>query len=168
MLLRIALAGVLWSVVSVHSIDAQMGDASRIERGDSLRVQLPGALWLDAQFRSWNADIMLLGVQGVAGDWPVSILDLDGLQIYGQRSPREGFRYWGLIGAASGVFVGAATGLLLHTIGVSGDAEGPTSQIISTSLRWAGLGAIAGAIAGGVYGGSHPGIGWIGVRLPGH
>jgi len=167
-LLRIALACALWSAVFAQSIGAQMGDASLITRGDSLRVQLPGALWLDAQFRSWNADIMLLGIQGVAGDWPVSILDLDGLQIYGERSARDGFRHWALIGAVGGMFVGAATGLVLHTTGVSRDADGPTSQIISTSLRWAGLVAVAGGVVGGVYGSSHPGIGWIGVQLPGH
>jgi hypothetical protein len=147
-------------------VRAQGADASRIVTGDSIRLKLPGALWLDAHFGSWSADVMLLEVAGIAGDWPVSIFDLDGLQVYTQRSARDGLRHWALIGAVTGIFAGAATGLVLHATGAVGEPDAPPGQIISTALSWTGIGIVVGTLGGAAYGASRPGIGWVQVQLP--
>lgn len=149
----------------VH-VRAQGADASRIVTGDSIRLKLPGAFWLDAHFESWSADVMILEIAGISEDWPVSIFDLDGLQVYTQRSPRDGLRHWSLIGAVTGIFAGAATGLVLHATGAVGEPGAPPGQIISTALAWTGIGIVVGTIGGAAYGASRPGVGWVQVQLP--
>ena len=163
-----ALPGVLLVVLAatVAPVGAQSADASRIASGDSLRLKLPGHLWVDAHFESWSADVMMLGVEGVTGDWPVSIFDLTGLQLYTGRSPRQGLRHWAMLGAVGGMFAGAGVGLLIDTSGAGAGMSGPSADIISTTVRWATIGMAVGAVAGGVYGGARPGMGWIGIELP--
>lgn len=148
-------------------LTAQGGDLSMLSPGDSVRVRLRGGIPVPASFGAWNEDVMLLTVQGLGQDWPVSIYDMESLDIYRARTPQEGFRQGVLIGAVAGVFVGAAVGLVLHSTGVSFDPDLPSDQqILATSLRWAGIVAAAGGVVGGFVGGSHPGIGWVHVDLP--
>jgi hypothetical protein len=109
---------------------------------------------------------MLLGIQGVAGAWPVSIFDLTGLQLYADRSPRQGLRHWAMIGAVGGIFAGAAVGVLIDTSGAGAGRSGPSTEIIATTVRWATIGMALGAVVGGVYGGARPGMGWVGIELP--
>lgn len=164
----VVLPGVFLVVLAVTGarVDAQSADASKIANGDSLRLKLPGQLWVDAHFESWSADVMLLGVQGITGDWPVSIFDLTGLQLYTDRSPRQGLRHWAMLGAVGGMFAGAGVGLLIDTSGAGAGMSGVSAEIISTTVRWATIGMVVGAVAGGVYGGARPGMGWIGIELP--
>ena len=164
----VMLSGLLLTVLTAVGTpaDAQSADASRIANGDSLRLKLPGHLWIDAHFESWRADVMILGVQGITGDWPVSIFELSGLQLYTDRSPRQGLRHWAMLGAVGGLFAGAGVGLLIDTSGAGAGMSGPSTEIIATTVRWATIGMAVGAVAGGVYGGARPGVGWIGIELP--
>lgn len=145
---------------------AQGGDLSRISQGDSVRLRIRGGVRVAASLGAWNDDLMLLTVQGLDDAWPVSIYDMESLDLHRARTPREGFRQGTILGAVVGLFAGAAVGLALHSTGVSYDPDGPAQQIITTSLKWAGLGAVLGGLTGGFIGGSHPGVGWVNVELP--
>jgi hypothetical protein len=162
---RLAFA-LAFSAAGLSDLEAQMLDPTVIVAGDSLRVQLPGALWIDVHFDSWNEDVMMLGTEGVTGDWPVSIFDVSGLQLYAVRTPQQGLRHWAMLGAVGGMFAGAAISILLDTSGAGSDMSGPSSAIVGNTIRWAGLGAVAGAVVGGVYGGRRPGTGWVAVAVP--
>ncbi|MGB1841147.1 MAG: hypothetical protein ACPHWZ_08580 [Longimicrobiales bacterium] len=141
-------------------------DASRVEVGDTVRVGLPRGRPVQAVFQGWSSDIMLLQVEGMAMDWPVSIFDMARLEVRTARTRREGLRHYAVVGAVAGLFVGAGVGLALHSTGISADPDGPAEQIVMTTLRWAGLGTIGGFVSGGLLGGRHPGVGWISLALP--
>jgi len=141
-------------------------DASRIELGDTIRVQLPRAQPVEAVFRGWEADVMLLQVNGVEQTWPVSVFDMTWLEVHTERTRREGLRHYAILGAATGLFVGAGVGLGLHAIGITNDPDGPAEQIIANTLQGAGLGTVTGFLVGGYLGGRHPGAGWISLALP--
>jgi len=147
-------------------IDEAPTDASRVEVGDTVRVRLPRGQPVEAVFQGWSSDVMLLQVDGMAQAWPVSVFDMSRLQVWTQRTRREGLRHYAVIGAVTGLFVGAGVGLALHSSGISADPEGPAEQIVMTTLRWAGLGTIGGFVTGGFLGGRNPGVGWISLSLP--
>ena len=141
-------------------------DLSRVELGDSVRVQLPRARAVEASLQGWDQGVMLLRVQGLESQWGVPVRDLAALSVYTARSPREGLRHYSILGAVSGLFLGAAVGLALHTMGVIDDPTKPPAQIITNALKWSGLGVVGGVVAGGVLGGQNPGVGWVGISLP--
>ena len=141
-------------------------DPSRILSGDSLRVKLPFSPAVKAVFLGWEADRMRLQVDGMKQVWPVSVYDLSRLEVRTERTRREGLRHYAVIGAATGLFVGAAIGLGLHATGVTDDPDGPPEQIVTTTLQWAGFGIIGGLLTGGYWGGRSPGTGWVSLSLP--
>lgn len=141
-------------------------DASRIELGDTIRVRLPRAQPVEAVFRGWEADVMLLQVRGVEQAWPVSVFDMTWLEVHTERTRREGLRHYAILGAVTGLFVGAGVGLGLHAIGITADPDGPAEQIMGNTLQGAGLGIVTGLLAGGYLGGRYPGVGWISLELP--
>ena len=141
-------------------------DPSRILSGDSLRVKLPFSPAVKAVFLGWEADRMRLQVDGMTQVWPVSVYDLSRLELLTQRTRREGLRHYAVIGAATGLFVGAAIGLALHASGLTDDPVGPPEQIVTTTLRVAGFGVIGGFLTGGYFGGQSPGTGWVSISLP--
>lgn len=141
-------------------------DASRVEIGDTVRIRLPRAQPVEAVLKRWEADLMLLEVDGMAQDWPVSVFDMVMLQVRTDRTRREGLRHYAIMGAVTGLFVGAGVGLGLHASGITNDPEGPAEQIVATTLRGAGLGTIGGFLLGGFLGGRSPGTGWISLSLP--
>jgi hypothetical protein len=153
-------------ILGVTGSASAQSDASRVEFGDSVRVRLPRAQAVDASFRGWDQGVMLLRVQGLEGQWNVPVRDLSALSVYTTRTPREGLRHYSILGAVSGLFLGAAVGLALHTTGVIDDPTKPPAQIITNALKWSGLGVVGGLLAGGVLGGRHPGAGWVGISLP--
>lgn len=134
--------------------------------GDTVRVRLPRAQPVEAVFQGWEADLMLLHVDGMAQDWPVSIYDMALLQVHTARTRREGLRHYAILGAVTGLFVGAGIGLALHASGLTNDPDGPAEQIVATTLKGAGLGTIGGFLTGGFLGGRSPGIGWVSLSLP--
>lgn len=141
-------------------------DASRVEVGDTVRVRLPMAQPVQAVFKRWDAEVMLLQVDGMAQDWPVSIYDMVWLEIHTRRTRREGLRHYAILGAATGLFVGVGVGLGLHSAGVIDDPEEPPGQVVTNALRWAGFGTVGGVLVGGFFGGRNPGTGWISLSLP--
>lgn len=162
----IVAAGVLLSSGVSPGLSGQTADLSRVHEGDSVKVLFPGSLWVGGSFAAWRADVMLIQTRGVAGNWPVPVLDLVGMQVHTLRTPREGFRHGAMLGAMTGVFVGAAIGAVLHATGVIDQPGGSTGEIVSDTLKWTGLGLAFGTIAGGFYGAAHPGSGWVEVHLP--
>lgn len=136
--------------------------------GDSIRLRLAGALTLDASVGEVHDDVMVLSVVGLAARWPVSVFDMESLEVLDERTSREGLRYGFGMGLVAGIFAGAAVGLALHAAGVTDDPDGPASLIMGNTLRWAGFGAVAGGIGGAIVGGARPGVGWIRIELPGH
>lgn len=147
-------------------VAAQQSGVERIQVGDSVRVHLPGALPIDAAFERWQSDELILRVEGLEGRWPVSVYDLSSLELYTLRTRQESFRHGVILGAVSGVFIGAAAGVLLHSVGVIDDPDAPPAQLLTNGLRGAGLGAIALGLAGGFYFGRNPGYGWVSITLP--
>lgn len=141
-------------------------DPSRVVLGDAVRVRLQRAQPIEAVFLGWDADRMLLDAEGLEDDWPVSVFDMAWLEVYTARSPREGLRHYAILGAVSGLFIGAGIGLGLHAAGVIDDPDGPPALILANTLKGAGLGTVGGLITGGVLGGRHPGSGWIALTLP--
>lgn len=141
-------------------------DPSRIKPGDTVRLRLAGAQLVEAVFQGWDADVMRLQLYGVEQEWPVSVFDMTWLEVHTERTRREGLRHYAVLGAATGLFVGAGVGLGLHAIGVTKDPDGPAEQIMAHTLRGAGLGTVAGFLMGGYLGGRHPGAGWISLALP--
>ncbi len=150
----------------VGEAEAQISDVSRISLGDSVRIRLPGALRVDASLLSWRGDVMMLDLVGLDAPWPVSILELEALEVHVARTSREGFRYGAGVGAAAGIFLGAGLGLVLHATGIVNDPDQPQTQVMRTATRWSALGAVAGALGGGFYMGAHPGFGWVRIELP--
>lgn len=151
------------------SPSASAGQGSGVERiqaGDSVRVHFSGALPIDAAFEQWRDDELMLRVEGLEERWPVSVYDLSSLELYTLRTRQESFRHGMILGAVSGIFIGAAAGVLLHSAGVIDDPDAPPAQILSNGLRGAGLGAVALGLAGGFYFGRNPGYGWISIALP--
>jgi len=128
---------------------------------------MPGGLPVAAEFVQWDYDVMVLGVDGLESDWPVSLFDMARLEVYGDRTSREGFRHGAIIGAVSGLFIGAVVGVLLQAGGVTDQPDQPPSQLISDAFTGAGIGILSGGLAGGFYKGAHPGRGWIRLALPG-
>ena len=141
-------------------------DPSRILAGDSLRVKLPFSPAVKGVFLGWEADRLQLQVDGMTQVWPVSVYDLSRLEVRTERTRREGLRHYAVIGAATGLFVGAAIGLGLHVAGVTDHASAPPEQIVTTTLQWAGFGIIGGFLSGGYLGGRSPGTGWVSLSLP--
>ena len=135
--------------------------------GDTVRVRMPGGIPVAAALLEWRSDVMVLGVDGLDGAWPVSVFDMARLEVYGDRTSREGFRHGAIMGGITGLFVGAAVAVALQAAGVTDQADQPPSQLISDAFTGAGLGFVAGSLTGGFYRGSHPGRGWIRLALPG-
>lgn len=138
----------------------------RVQPGDSLRVHLEGNLPITAAFQSWDGEYMMLGIEGIDDAWPVSVFEMNALELYTMRTSRESFRHGAVLGAVSGIFIGAAVGLALHSIGVTDDPDAPPAQLMTNTLRGAGLGFALGAIGGGLYFGRNPGWGWVSITLP--
>lgn len=159
-------AALLSSCLYVADASGQASGLERVQEGDSVRLHFDGALPIDAAFQQWQSEQMLLRVEGLDEVWPVSVEDLSSLQVYALRTPRESFRHGAVLGAVSGIFVGAAVGLLLHTSGVIDDPDAPPAQLMTNTLTGAGVGAATGLLAGGLYYGRHPGYGWISITLP--
>lgn len=154
-------------LLGASGLTAQNADASRLQIGDSVRVRYPGAMRVDASFEGWRGDVMILGVAGLDDYWHVSVFDISSLGLHTARTPQEGLRYHAVFGAVAGVFAGAAVSLGLRAVGVIGTEDPTPEEVIATTFKWASLGIVFGAVAGGAYGGSHPGVGWIGIQLPG-
>lgn len=144
---------------------AQWHDLLELEVGDSLRVRLPGALRVDVSMQGWQRDTLMLRVEGLRTLWPVSGFDLETLEKFGDRTPREGLRHGAAIGMATGIFAGAAVGLLLEVTGEPDETD-VAQRVIGAAVRWAGMGAVAGTIGGAVLGGRRPGRGWVLLELP--
>ena len=146
---------------------AQFSGMGALQPGDSVRLQLPGALRVEASMREMRGDTLILIVPGLASEWLLSGYDLVSLERYTDRNSREGFRNGAVVGMFAGVFVGAAIGLVLHSTGVIYDEDRPNTQIVGNTLKWVGLGFAFGGIGGGFWGGAHPGRGWVALQLPG-
>ncbi len=138
----------------------------RVEVGDSIRVGMTNVLPVEGALVGWREGGLLMRVDGLDEAWPLRFQDLSSLQVYTLRTAREGFRHGAVLGAVSGIFVGAALGLLLHTTGVIGDEESPPAQILSHGLAGAGIGFGVGAMVGGFWYGRRPSSGWIQITLP--
>lgn len=150
--------------------EAQSGVQSgvlRVQEGDSLRVHLEGNLPITAAFHAWDGEYMMLGIEGIDDEWPVSIFEMNALELYTLRTSQESFRHGAILGAVSGIFIGAAVGLALHSLGVTDDPDAPPAQLMTNALRGAGLGFALGGIGGGLYFGKNPGWGWVSITLPG-
>lgn len=154
-------------VVSVSGQEDAQAGVLRVQIGDSLRVHLQGNLPITAAFRSWDGEYMMLGIEGIDDSWPVSVFDMDELELYTLRTSQESFRHGAVLGAVSGIFIGAALGLALNATGITDDPDGPPAQLMTDTLRGAGLGFALGAVGGGLYFGRNPGWGWVSIRLPG-
>jgi len=147
-------------------VAAQGADRNRMASGDSVRIRLTGRMMVAAEFREWDVNGIVLDMDGLIEPYPVAVSDMERLDAFMRRTNRESFRHGAVLGAASGIFIGAAVGLLLHKTGVISDPDDPPAEIFTDTLRWVGLGLIGGAVAGGFYFGSHPGHGWIRIALP--
>ena len=145
---------------------AQRSDTNRVNPGDSVRVRMDAGSRVDAAFRRWDGDSMVLRVAGLEAPWTVSVFDMYGLEVYTDRTRREGFRHGAVLGAAGGLFIGAVVGVALNAAGVTDDPNGPSDQLVTHAIRGAVIGIAGGALAYGVYRGRHPGRGWIGLQLP--
>lgn len=145
---------------------AQGADRNRMTEGDSVRIRLEGRMTVNAAFRGWQGDGIVLDVNGFAEPYPVALSDMQRLDAYMMRTRRESFRHGALLGAASGLFIGAGVGIVLHTTGVIAEEDGPPPEIVTDALTWMGLGLVGGTLFGGFYAGTHPGLGWIEVQLP--
>lgn len=151
---------------SPRPVSGQGADRNRMVNGDSVRVQLMGRVTVAAEFNRWEGDGILLDVDGFEHPYPVDIANMESLDVYMVRTPRESFRHGALLGASAGLFIGAAAGLLLHQAGIIDDEEAPPAEILTDALTFAGLGLVGGTLVGGFYGSAHPGRGWIRVQLP--
>jgi hypothetical protein len=145
---------------------AQSSDTNRVSVGDSVRIRMEGGMIVEAAFEGWAGESMVFDVPGLSDSWSVSVYDMRALEVYTDRTRREGFRHGALLGAAAGLFLGAAIGVALHSSGATDDPDGPADQIVTHGLRGAGIGLVLGALGFGVYRGRNPGSGWIGLQLP--
>jgi hypothetical protein len=127
---------------------------------------MDGGFRVRAAFRAWEGESMVLNVDGLEGPWTVSVYDMRGLEVFTDRTRREGFRHGALLGAATGLFVGAVAGIALNAAGVTDDPNAPSDQLVTHAIRGAVIGVAGGALVYAVYRGRHPGRGWIGLELP--
>ena len=137
-----------------------------LERGDSVRLRLRGALPIDGQMLVLRSDTLVLAMAGLPDDWMVAASDLETLHRYIDRTPREGFRHGAAMGMAVGMFVGAATGAILHATDVLGGPDETLQGFAVGTLRLSAIGMGLGGLTGGFIGGANPGMGWIGIELP--
>lgn len=152
---------------SPSGLAAQGADRNRMTSGDSVRVRLSGRMTVAAEFTRWEADGILLDVDGFADPYSVDLANMERLDVFMVRTPSESFRHGALLGASAGLFIGVAVGLLLHQAGIIDEEGGPPAEVVTDGLTFAGLGIVGGALVGGLYAGTHPGRGWIRVELPG-
>lgn len=158
-----ALAACLLCAVPVQ---AQSDDTNRISEGDTVRLRIDGGLSLEAAFRGWDGPSMVLDVEGLADPWTVSVYDMYTLDVFTERTSREGFRHGAVLGGVTGMFVGAAIGAVLNLTGVTHDPRAASDQVVNQSVRGGIIGAALGAFSFGIYRGKNPGRGWIGLELP--
>lgn len=159
--------GLLFALVSLALV-APANARAQVSVGDSVRVRLNGALRVEAMTTGLRGDTLLLSLSGVTTTWPVSMSDLESLEAFIDRSPRDGLRYGAMIGAGAGLFAGALGGIGLYAIGLSGAEVDRATGLMSAVLTWSGIGVVAGAVVGAVLGGQRPGRGWVAIPLPGH
>ncbi len=145
---------------------AQGADRNRMTVGDSVRVRLTGRMTVSAVFNQWQSDGILLDVDGFVDPYQVDLENLERLDVYMARTPRESFRHGALLGGTAGIFIGAVAGFLLHAGGVIDDEGAPPAEVVTDALTFAGIGLVGGVLVGGFYASSHPGSGWIRVQLP--
>jgi hypothetical protein len=140
--------------------------AAQVEAGDSLRFKVVGRYQVDGSLLAWRADTLLVRLEGVKAAWPIPYSDLEMLQVFRLRTPSEGFHRGMLIGATAGLFIGVAVGLGLHAAGVIDDPDAPPAEkLIANGLTFMGFGIASGFFVGGFIGSSHPGIGWVNIRI---
>ncbi len=152
---------------SPASVEGQGGaDRNRMSAGDSVRIRLSGRRTVAAEFTRWTTNDIVLDVNGFSSPYSVAVEEMERLDAYLQRTPRESFRHGALLGAASGIFIGAALGVVLHHTGVIDDPRAPPAEIVTDAMTWMGIGLAGGALVGGLWAGSHPGFGWIRIELP--
>lgn len=163
---RVALATLALSLSSLQGLRAQGADLNRLERGDSVRIQVSDRQTVAAEFHAWGTDRILLDVNGFVDPYPVAVEDMEQMDAYLLRTSRESFRHGALMGAAGGLFVGAALGVVLHQAGFIDDPDEPAAELITDALQWMGLGVVGGTLLGGFWGGAHPGFGWIKMAVP--
>ena len=152
--------------VVCHGVQGQGADLNRIHPGDSVRIRVSGRMTVAAEFHGWEPDRMLLDVNGFADPYPVPLENMERLDAYLERTSQESFRHGAILGAAGGLFIGAALGLVLHTTGVIDDPDAPPSEIVTDSLQWMGFGIVGGTFFGGFWTSAHPSFGWIRIELP--
>jgi len=155
-----------WVGAGVTGASAQGSGLNRVEVGDSVRVRMEGSVLIPASLDAWRGNVLVLNVSGLSTTWPVAASDLVSLEVYTLRTKPESFRHGAIIGGVSGLFIGAALGLLLNSTGVTYDPDAAPAQLMTHALAGAGLGFVGGALLGGVYLGRRPGMGWIGITLP--
>ena len=143
------------------------GARAQVTAGDSVRLRVTGALRVEAMTTGLRGDTLLLTLTGVSTTWPVSLSDLESLEAFVDRSPRDGLRYGVAIGAGAGLFAGAIGGLALQATGLTDNGGDEATGLVSSVLEWSGLGVVAGAVVGAVLGGQRPGRGWVAIPLPG-
>ncbi|MDX1494260.1 MAG: hypothetical protein R3253_09385 [Longimicrobiales bacterium] len=156
----------LLALAASSELSAQGADRNRMTAGDSVRVRLTGRMTVAAEFNRWEDDGILLDVDGFADPYSVDLTNMERLDVYMVRTPRESFRHGAILGASAGLFIGAAVGLVLHQTGVIDDEDAPPAELVTDGLTFAGLGLVGGALVGGFYAGTHPRRGWIRVQLP--
>lgn len=165
----------LWPVIGVclalatvgapRAVRAQEHLIGDLVEGDSVRLRMRGSMRVHASMLGFRGDTLLLRVQGLAGPWPVSQIDLVTLEQHADRNSREGFRHGATLGLATGLFVGAISGVVVSFATKNGVGEAGY-ELANRTFRWGGLGAVLGALGGGFLGGAHPGTGWVGLALP--
>ena len=156
----------LFLLLAPWGVAGQGADLNRIHPGDSVRIKVADRMTVAARFHAWRPDRILLDVNGFAEPYPVELEDMERLDAYLERTSRESFRHGALLGAASGLFIGAAVGLVLHTTGVIDDPDGPASEIVTDATQWMGFGVVGGALFGGFWTSARPSFGWIRIELP--
>ena len=147
-------------------VQAQSGDTNRISEGDTVRLRMDGGLSVEAGFRAWDGPSMVLDVEGLTDPWSVSVYDMYTLEVFTERTSREGFRHGAVLGGVTGMFIGAAIGAALNLSGVTHDPKAASDQVVNQSIRGGIIGAALGAFSFGIYRGKNPGRGWIGLELP--
>jgi hypothetical protein len=148
------------------SAQAPIPPAGGVLRGDSVRIQILRSDPVDASVVGWRADTLVMRVQGQDELWHLAAREIGVLQRYQAIPPQDAFRSGLMLGAATGVFAGAAVGILLYASGVTKDEDGPPAeQLVHSALKFSGLFTVGGALVGGIVGGRNPGWGWVGVKL---
>jgi hypothetical protein len=120
---------------SAPEVSAQSSDTNRVSAGDTVRVRMDRGLTVEAVFQRWEGESMALSVEGLTAPWVVSVFDMQALDVYTDRTRREGFRHGALLGAAAGLFLGAAIGVALNASGATDDPDAPADQIVTEGPR---------------------------------